>query len=182
MEQDYRVGQEVKRLREVRRWSQSRLAVEAQMSVSGVSMIENGHRNLSTATLAKLAQALDVEVGDLFPKAQAPLPLEESAAGTLLLEKVLEAARHDARKTAQAVNRTFSSEGTPQTVTGFAEDEVRAELRNLGFPDANFEGFLWPLAERVVRQEERIIGLEQQLEEKEREAAERLETETSTRK
>ena len=46
------------------------------MSVSGVSQIENGKRNLSTATLAKLAEAFGVEVRDLFPKAQAPLQLE----------------------------------------------------------------------------------------------------------
>ncbi len=37
-------------------------------------MIENGKRNLTTTTLAKLARALDVEVADLFPKAQASLP------------------------------------------------------------------------------------------------------------
>ena len=74
MEQDQRVGREVKRLREARRWSQTKLAVESDMSVSGISMIENGHRNLSTATLAKLARALDVEIGDFFPKGQTPLP------------------------------------------------------------------------------------------------------------
>jgi transcriptional regulator with XRE-family HTH domain len=44
------------------------------MSVSGISMIENSHRNLSTATLAKLAEALGVGVRDLFPLGQAPLP------------------------------------------------------------------------------------------------------------
>jgi transcriptional regulator with XRE-family HTH domain len=73
MDQDQGVGREVKRLREGRGWSQAKLAVEADMSVSGVSMIENGHRNLSTATLAKLAEAFGVEVRDLFPLAQAPL-------------------------------------------------------------------------------------------------------------
>ncbi len=51
----------------------AKLAVEADMSVSGVSMIENGKRNLTTTTLAKLAQAFGVEVADLFPKAEAPL-------------------------------------------------------------------------------------------------------------
>jgi transcriptional regulator with XRE-family HTH domain len=74
MELDLGVGREVKRLREAKDWSQAKLAVEAGMSVSGVSMIENGHRNLSTATLAKLAQALDVGIGDFFPKGQEPLP------------------------------------------------------------------------------------------------------------
>jgi transcriptional regulator with XRE-family HTH domain len=81
MDQDQGVGREVKRLREGRGWSQAKLAVEAGMSVSGVSMIENGHRNLSTATLAKLAEAFGVEVRDLFPLAQAPLldPSNEEA-------------------------------------------------------------------------------------------------------
>ena len=74
---DQGVGREVKRLRDERGWSQARLAVEADMSVSGVSQIENGKRNLSTATLAKLANALGVEVAELFPKAQSSLPLED---------------------------------------------------------------------------------------------------------
>src|SRR5918993_1137192 len=74
MDQDQGVGREVRRLREAKGWSQTRLATEASMSVSGVSMIENGHRNLSTTTLAKLAEALEVGVRDLFPLGQAPLP------------------------------------------------------------------------------------------------------------
>jgi transcriptional regulator with XRE-family HTH domain len=74
MDQDQGVGREVKRLREAKGWSQTKLAVEAGMSVSGISMIENGHRNLSTTTLAKLAEALGVGVRDLFPLDQAPLP------------------------------------------------------------------------------------------------------------
>jgi len=74
MDQDQGVGREIKRLREAKGWSQTRLAAEAGMSVSGISMIENGHRNLSTTTLAKLAEALGVGVRDLFPLDQAPLP------------------------------------------------------------------------------------------------------------
>jgi transcriptional regulator with XRE-family HTH domain len=74
MDHDQGVGRQVKKLREAKDWSQTRLAVEAGMSVSGISMIENGHRNLSTLTLAKLAEALGVEVRDLFPLEQAPLP------------------------------------------------------------------------------------------------------------
>lgn len=73
---DQGVGHEVKRLREERGWSQAKLAVEADMSVSGVSMIENGQRNLTTTTLAKLANALGVEVADFFPKEQSRLPFD----------------------------------------------------------------------------------------------------------
>ncbi len=71
---DQGVGAQIKRLREEREWSMAKLAVEADMSVSGVSMIENGKRNLTTTTLAKLARAFGVEVRDLFPLGQAPLP------------------------------------------------------------------------------------------------------------
>jgi transcriptional regulator with XRE-family HTH domain len=71
---DQGVGGEIKRLRSERDWSMAKLAVEADMSVSGVSMIENGKRNLTTTTLAKLARAFGVEVVDLFPKGQASLP------------------------------------------------------------------------------------------------------------
>ncbi len=70
---DQRVGREVKRLRDEHGWSRTKLAAEADMSASGVSMIENGQRNLTTTTLAKLAEALGVEVADLFPKSQTPL-------------------------------------------------------------------------------------------------------------
>ena len=73
------VGREVRRLREERGWGQAKLAVEAGMAVSGVSQIENGKRNPNSATLLKLARALGVEVADLFPKAQAPLPLDDAS-------------------------------------------------------------------------------------------------------
>src|ERR687898_944277 len=89
MDQDQGVGREVKRLRKAKGWSQTKLAVEASMSVSGISMIENGHRNLSTTTLARLAEALGVEVVDLFPKPQAPQPSLEDAAQSEALQEAL---------------------------------------------------------------------------------------------
>jgi transcriptional regulator with XRE-family HTH domain len=69
------IGQEIRRLREARGWSQAKLAGGADMGVSGISQIETGARNPSAVTLAKIAAALEVEVADLFPKEQAPLPL-----------------------------------------------------------------------------------------------------------
>lgn len=72
------LGREIRRLREARGWGQTKLAAAADMAVSGVSQIENGHRNPNSATLIKLARALDVDVADLFPKGQAPLPLEDA--------------------------------------------------------------------------------------------------------
>jgi transcriptional regulator with XRE-family HTH domain len=71
------VGQEIKRHREAKGWTGAQLAVYAGMSPSAVSQIETGRRKPNTASLTKLAEALDVEVADLFPKAQAPFPFED---------------------------------------------------------------------------------------------------------
>jgi len=73
------VGREIRRLRGARGWSQAKLAGDTGMGVSGISQIETGARNPSAVTLWKIAGALGVEVGDLFPKAQSPLPFGEAA-------------------------------------------------------------------------------------------------------
>ena len=67
------LGQEVRRLREAKGWKQVKLAVEADIAVSGISQIENGKRNPNSETLVKIARALEVDIADLFPKAEAPL-------------------------------------------------------------------------------------------------------------
>jgi transcriptional regulator with XRE-family HTH domain len=72
------VGKEIRRLREARGWSQAKLAGASNMGTSGISQIETGARNPSAATLSKIAEALGVEIRDLFPLGQAPLPLEEA--------------------------------------------------------------------------------------------------------
>jgi transcriptional regulator with XRE-family HTH domain len=61
------IGREIRRLREAKGWSQAKLAGAADMGVSGVSQIETGTRNPSAVTLSKIAEALGVEVRDLFP-------------------------------------------------------------------------------------------------------------------
>src|SRR5215203_295452 len=71
------VGAEIRRLREAKGWSGAQLAVYAGMAPSAVSQIETGKRNPNSGSLAKIAKALEVEVRDLFPKVQAPLPLED---------------------------------------------------------------------------------------------------------
>jgi transcriptional regulator with XRE-family HTH domain len=166
--------EELKRLRKGRGLSQAKLAALADLDPSTVSQIETGARQANTRTLERLAGALGAEVADLFPKAQAPLPLDESAVWAPLLEEVLDAARQDVKRDQQALNRLGSSEGIPQTTIGYAEDEVRTKLRNLGYPDEFWEPVLWPMALRIVE-------LEQQPEAKEGDPAERLGTDTAVR-
>jgi transcriptional regulator with XRE-family HTH domain len=66
--------QEVRRLRERRGWGQKELAFHANLAQSVISEIETGKRSPSARTLSKLAEALEVEVRDLFPLGQEPLP------------------------------------------------------------------------------------------------------------
>src|SRR5829696_2160546 len=68
------IGHNIRRLRDEKGWNQTELGFHADTSPSIISLIENGQRTPSTATLAKIAGALGVEVVDLFPKAAAPPP------------------------------------------------------------------------------------------------------------
>jgi len=66
--------EEVRRLRQERDWTQAELAFHASLAPSVISEIENGKRDPSAGTLKKLANALGVSVGELFPgKVQASL-------------------------------------------------------------------------------------------------------------
>src|SRR5215204_2136207 len=73
--------EELKRLRKARGLSQAKLAALADLDPSTVSQIETGARRANTRTLERLAAALGAEVADLFPKGQAPLPLDSSVDG-----------------------------------------------------------------------------------------------------
>ena len=77
---------EIRRLRKTKEWNQTELAYHAGLAPSVISQIENGKRDPTARTLRKLADALEVEVGDLFPKGQAPLP-EIQDYGVLLEER-----------------------------------------------------------------------------------------------
>ncbi len=140
-------------LREFRRrrgWSQKDLADESKVGQDTISGIESGRHEPRPSTLRKLAEALDVEVADFFkelalPKAEAP------ETGPSLLERAQDAARRDAEKTSHAFARLHASEGVSQNTSSFQEDEFRAELLALGFPDEHFESFIWPLVVKAAR-------------------------------
>ncbi len=77
--------EKLRRLRTEKGLSQARLAARAELDPSTVNQIERGAREASSATLRKLADALDVGLIDLLepeaPKAQAPLQLDYGAVG-----------------------------------------------------------------------------------------------------
>jgi transcriptional regulator with XRE-family HTH domain len=76
------IGEEVRRRREELGLTGAQLADRAGLAPSAVSQIETGKRSPSSMSVMKLADALGVEIGELYPKkAQASLPLENGERG-----------------------------------------------------------------------------------------------------
>lgn len=69
------LGQEIRRLRENKGLSQEEFAGLAGIDRAYYGGIERGERNVAALNLIKIAEALDVEVGELFP----PLSAIQSA-------------------------------------------------------------------------------------------------------
>ena len=67
-------GRRVRQLREIKGWSQERLAAEAQLHATYLSDVERGKRNISLENLCRLASALGVKPEDLLkqPEERAP--------------------------------------------------------------------------------------------------------------
>jgi len=72
------IGEEVRRQREALGLTGAQLAARAGLAPSAVSQIETGKRSPTSMSVMKLAAALGIEAGELYPKkAQTPLPLEQ---------------------------------------------------------------------------------------------------------
>lgn len=61
------VGKQIRMHREGTGSSQERFALRAGLDRTYYAAIELGYRNVSAKNLIKIAQCLNVEVGDLFP-------------------------------------------------------------------------------------------------------------------
>lgn len=65
--------EELRRIRKLRGYSQRELAIRSGVDPVTISRVETGARDPHPSTLRKLAQALDVEIADFFPR-ESPLP------------------------------------------------------------------------------------------------------------
>ena len=61
------VGRQIRKLREDNGLSQEEFAAKAGLDRAYYGAVERGKRNLSTRNLIKIAAALNVDVGALFP-------------------------------------------------------------------------------------------------------------------
>jgi transcriptional regulator with XRE-family HTH domain len=59
-------GERVKNLRIEKGWSQEKLALTADLDRTYVPSIEKGERNVSITVIQKIADALSVDITDLF--------------------------------------------------------------------------------------------------------------------
>ena len=60
------IGKTIISTRKQRGYTQEKLALECDISVSYLRMIEHGKANFTCKELVKIADALDVELSDLF--------------------------------------------------------------------------------------------------------------------
>jgi transcriptional regulator with XRE-family HTH domain len=124
------VGEEVKRLRQAKGWTQEQLAVYAGSSQPTVNLLEAGKRNPSVSTLEKLARALEIEVVDLFPKAQTPQPSLEEAAQSEALQESLAVLFQGLARRGQGIVEHSVREG-PSEALSRELTEYHAETRAL---------------------------------------------------
>lgn len=69
MDEDIRIrfGRRLREVRQQRGLSQEKLAADAGLARNFISMVETGQRNVTIATVSKLAQALNCRMADLMP-------------------------------------------------------------------------------------------------------------------
>lgn len=60
-------GERVRYFRQKKGWSQEELAHQADLHRTYLGAIERGERNVSLKNIARIALALGVSIGDLFP-------------------------------------------------------------------------------------------------------------------
>jgi transcriptional regulator with XRE-family HTH domain len=62
------LGQQIRKVRKAKGFAQEAFAAAADIDRSYYGGVERGEKNLSALNLIKIALALEVEVGDLFPQ------------------------------------------------------------------------------------------------------------------
>jgi transcriptional regulator with XRE-family HTH domain len=143
------LGQLIRQRRKALKLTQEQVARRADLSLTVVHKIEAGSiRDPHYSTLAAIAGALGVDIGELV---RDPVPLGET--GRKLFRRALRAARNDQAKDVQAINRQVASEGMAETISSYEEEQFRVTLRERGYPDEDFEEFIWPLIQRALRTE-----------------------------
>jgi transcriptional regulator with XRE-family HTH domain len=123
----------LKDLRRRRGWSQKDLAEESGVGQDTISGIESGRHEPRPSTLRKLADALGVEVVDLFrepalPKAEAPRGAVQLEKETPIFDVVRDAVLRQAEQDRQAFMRAVESDRAQAYVMRHENEAMRRLL------------------------------------------------------
>lgn len=88
-----RLGSRLKECRRSRRFTQEQLAERAGLSYKFIGEVERGLANPTVDTLTRLAEALDLDVADLFGQPDAWKPMELYGLSARDVQTVREAAK-----------------------------------------------------------------------------------------
>ena len=104
------VGERIRNLRKERGWSQEELGEKADLHHTYVGAVERGEKNASIDTLDKIADALGIEMVDLFTLAKGKINVDKLRA--YIIEEVKESSPAMLKLIA-ALIQTTRSEKTP---------------------------------------------------------------------
>ena len=140
--------QELTRIRNERGWSQQKLSDVAKVNKATINQIERGRRSPNVETLEKLATALGVELGDLFPKVQARLPLDAAGQPGTSYEEAAGSTPEERAERAEALaNVAESMAAAHRESLGEMSEASAGELFGLYMQASLIHVGLWHLAE-----------------------------------
>lgn len=126
------IGQQIRTLREQRGWSQRALGERANMTHSFLSRLERGQTGIEVETLANLAAALGVDLGELFAsEAPSPRPPDPSPAADRW-EAVFQALTATTHELAEALRMQVQEVSAPLArAQEMAQENMRQAFRRV---------------------------------------------------
>jgi len=100
------VGERIRNLRKERGWSQEELGEKADLHHTYVGAVERGEKNASIDTLDKIADALDIEMVDLFTLTKGKMNVDKLRA--CIIEEVKESSPATLKLIAALIQTTRS--------------------------------------------------------------------------
>ena len=100
------VGERIRNLRKERGWSQEELGEKADLHHTYVGAVERGEKNASIDTLDKIADALGIEMVDLFTLAKGKINVDKLRA--YIIEEVKESSPATLKLIAALIQTTRS--------------------------------------------------------------------------
>jgi transcriptional regulator with XRE-family HTH domain len=152
------IGKRVRDLRKERGWDQGELARRTDLSRNTISRIELGHHLPASTTVEKLAWALGVDPGDLFPK---PTSLKEFDVDAFLMEVITEERPETLREMYELAHERFTErfKNMPKPMLRAYAENLKNKQRSLRNDPDNLPDNLTELIEVMEKRHFIAIAL-----------------------